>query len=147
ETIALLNAEIAQAKTTAGELATSKSDLARRADELDKDLAERDREMHLLRAELRTSREQLATLEVHAAELGKSRADSLAEVVQLKRAPAAQRGLVASLTTELRAKQAAAALLERSVGRITDLGASLAALDKEMKGGPGPSEPKTDKPA
>ena len=35
---------------------------------------------------------------------------------------------------ELRAKQATADLLERNVGRITDLGASLAALDRQMDG-------------
>lgn len=57
------------------------------------------------------------------------------EAESLKLELAAQQDLVASLETELRAKQATADLLERNVDRITDLGASLTALDEQMNGG------------
>jgi chromosome segregation ATPase len=79
-------------------------------------------------------RAELDTLAVHAAELGSLRAAAVAEVEQLKLELAAQQEVIGSLETELRAKQATADLLERNVGRITDLGASLAALDRQMTG-------------
>ena len=75
----------------------------------------------------------LETLEAHASELGRLRSEAVAEAEQLKVELASQQQLVASLETELRAKQATADLLERNVGRITDLGASLAALDQRMR--------------
>lgn len=77
-------------------------------------------------------RAELETLAEHAAELGKLRGAAVAEAEQLKSELAAQRDLIGSLESELRKKQATSDLLERSVDRISDLGASLAALDKEM---------------
>jgi chromosome segregation ATPase len=142
ESIGALGAEVQKAKGVIDELTSSNGELTKRVGELDKGLDERSHQLVALREELRTSREQLQTLEAHAAELGKLRGEAVAESAELKRELRAQRDLVASLTSELRAKQAAAALLERSVGRITDLGASLAALDKEMKSGPGDRGPK-----
>jgi chromosome segregation ATPase len=70
-------------------------------------------------------------------ELTSANSDLAGRVAELDKSLAVQHDLVASLTAELRAKQAAADVLERSVDRITDLGASLAALDKEMHGGDG----------
>ncbi|HJR70202.1 MAG TPA: FHA domain-containing protein, partial [Gammaproteobacteria bacterium] len=79
-------------------------------------------------------RAELDTLSAHAVELGRLRGEALAETDQVKLALAAQQELVAKLETELRAKRVAADMLERSVSRITDLGASLAALDQHMNG-------------
>jgi chromosome segregation ATPase len=141
ERIETLNAEAEQAKGVISELTSSNSELTSRVDALDKDLAERSKESSSLHNDLRTTREQLATLEAHASELGTLRAAALAEVAHLKRELAVEQEAVARLTSELRAKQATADLLERSVGRITDLGASLAALDHEMKSGPGDGAP------
>lgn len=71
-------------------------------------------------------------VDARAAEAAKLRADAAAEVEQLKRELTAQREAMTHLETELRAKKATADLLERSVGRITNLGASLAALEQRM---------------
>jgi DNA repair exonuclease SbcCD ATPase subunit len=81
------------------------------------------------------ARVELEKLEAHASELGRLRGEAAAEADQLKAELAAQHDVIASLEAELKSKQAAANLLERNVGRITDLGASLAALDKQMNGG------------
>jgi chromosome segregation ATPase len=133
ERIGALEAEVQKAKGVIDELTSSNGELTKRIDELDAGLAERSLESQALRDQLRASRDQLQSLEAHAGELGRLRGDATAEAARVKGELAAQQALVASLTSELRAKQAATALLERSVGRITDLGASLAALDKEMK--------------
>jgi chromosome segregation ATPase len=92
-----------------------------------------------LNSELRASekehertRAERDALEAHTLELGKVRGEELAESEHLKRALAAQQALAVQLETELRAKQATADLLERSVERLSDLGASLAALDQQM---------------
>ena len=142
ERIEALGAAVQKAQGVIGALTSSNGELTSRVGELDKDLAERSHQLVALREELRTSREQLQTLEAHAAELGKLREDAVTETAALKRQLAAQKELVENLTSELRAKQAAAALLERSVGRITDIGASIAALDEEMKSSPADRGPK-----
>ncbi len=77
-------------------------------------------------------RDDLGRIEEHSAELGALRSDAVAECGRLKTELVAQQDLVAKLEAQLRAKQATADLLERNVGRITDLGASLAALDRQM---------------
>ena len=82
-------------------------------------------------------RVELDTLAEHATELGRLRGEAMAESERLKLALTAQEDLRAKLENELRAKQATADLLERSVDRITDLGASLAALDEQMNGSAG----------
>jgi DNA repair exonuclease SbcCD ATPase subunit len=135
ERIAALHDEVQQAKGAIGQLTNANGDLTRRAGELDQALAERAVETQALREELRTSREQLTALEAHAAELGRLRAEALAASAELTRELASEQDRVARLTAELRAKQAAADLLERNVSRITDLGASLAALDKDVDRG------------
>jgi chromosome segregation ATPase len=142
ERIGALSTEVAKAQRVIGELTSANGELTNRADELAKNLAERSQEAQTLGQDLRATLGRVDTLEAHAVELGKQRSDALTESTQLKRELAAQQDAVARLTSELRAKQAAANLLERSVGRITDLGASLAALDKEMKKAPSESEPK-----
>jgi len=93
-------------------------------------------------------RAELETLGAHANELGKLRAAAAAEAKELQTALAARNEQVLKLETDLRVKQATADLLERSVGRISDLGASLAALDERMNGGAAkrgaaPSTPQT----
>jgi chromosome segregation ATPase len=80
-------------------------------------------------------RTELDALSAHAMELGRLRGEAAGETQHLKLALAAQQKLVARLETEIRAKQATVDVLERSVERITDLGASLAALDQQMNGG------------
>jgi chromosome segregation ATPase len=90
-------------------------------------------------------RAELESLAEHAAELGNLRSAAVAEAEHLKLELAAQDELIGSLETELRSKQATEDLLERNVGRITDLGASLAALDRQMNGND--SEPQQDKSA
>jgi DNA repair exonuclease SbcCD ATPase subunit len=77
-------------------------------------------------------RAALEKVEADVVELGRQRGEAVAESENLKAELAAQQDLVSSLESELKRKQATEALLERSVGRITDLGASLAALDKQM---------------
>ncbi len=98
-------------------------------------------DLESLRQEAAKLRTDLETVEARAAELGTLRQDAMAEAKHLKTELAAQRNLVASLEAEVRSKQATEDLLERSVGRITDLGASLAALDKQMTAGPDNDEP------
>ncbi len=92
-------------------------------------------ELDSLRQETAKLRADLDKVEAHAAELGALRGEALTEVQHLKAELTAQQELVASLEAELRSKQATEDLLERSVGRITNLGASLAALDKQMGAG------------
>jgi hypothetical protein len=77
-------------------------------------------------------RAELEKIEAHALELGRLRGEALTESEHLKIELAAQQDLVANLEVELRSKQATEDMLERNVGRITNLGASLAALDKQM---------------
>jgi chromosome segregation ATPase len=89
---------------------------------------------------------ELESVEAHAAELGKLRTEGVAEAERLKTELDVQRELVASLRRELGAKQAATDLLERSVGRITDLGARLAALDEVMRHTAEDNEPAGSKP-
>ena len=107
-------------------------------------LAQKSRHVEQLTGELRAVekdtarlRIELDTLAEHATELGRSRGEAMAESERLKLALTAQEDLRAKLEDELRAKQATADLLERSVDRITDLGASLAALDQQMNGSAG----------
>jgi chromosome segregation ATPase len=77
-------------------------------------------------------RAELEKIEAHAGELGRLRGEAVAESDNLRTELATQHELVNSLEAELKSKQATEDLLERSVGRITDIGASLAALDKQM---------------
>ena len=77
-------------------------------------------------------RAEIHKFETRVAELDRQRNEAATEAEQLKREVAAQQKLVTSLETELRVKQATEDLLERSLGRITDLGASLADLDQRM---------------
>jgi chromosome segregation ATPase len=100
---------------------------ARLADKLRNDL-------RALEGEAADVRGDLARLEEHSAELGRLREETLAERDRLKSELATQQQRAEVLETQLRAKQATADLLERNVGRITDLGASLAALDRQMEG-------------
>jgi hypothetical protein len=102
---------------------------ARLADKLANDLRALEEQAADLRGDL-------ARLEEHSAELGRLRGEALAECDRLKGELAAQQERVATLETEVRAKRATADLLERNVGRITDLGASLAALDRQMDSEP-----------
>lgn len=80
------------------------------------------------------ARAEIEKLEMRAIELENRRNEAAAETEQLKLEAAAQQKRIASLETELRVKQATEDLLERSVERITDIGASLAALDQQMAG-------------
>ena len=99
---------------------------SRHAERLSNDLDAAQRDAAAVRAELET-------LAKHAAELGQVRGAAAAEAEQLKSKLAAQQDQIGKLEIDLRAKQATADMLERSVDRITDIGASLAALDKEMR--------------
>jgi chromosome segregation ATPase len=90
--------------------------------------------MHKDAAGMRAS---IQKLETQAAELDRQRREAATEAEQLKLQAAAQQKRITLLETELLAKQATEDLLERSVGRITDLGASVAALDQRMSGGGG----------
>jgi chromosome segregation ATPase len=110
------------------ELAASHEALAEKARLADR-LAQDSRDLSKQLAEVR---EDLTRLEEHSAELGRLRADTIAERDGLRAELSAQQALVASLETDLRAKRATADMLERNVGRITDLGASLAALDRRL---------------
>jgi chromosome segregation ATPase len=92
-------------------------------------------DLESLRQEAAKMRAALEKVEAHAAELVMLRGEALTEAEHLKAELAAQQGLVASLEAELKSKQATEDLLERSVERITNLGASLAALDKQMGAG------------
>jgi chromosome segregation ATPase len=96
-------------------------------------LAERlARDLRSLEHQVMSLRNDLARLEERSTELGVSRSDAVAECARLKSELAARQELVTNLEMQLRAKQATTDLLERNVGRITDLGASLAALDRQM---------------
>jgi chromosome segregation ATPase len=83
-------------------------------------------------SEATRTRAELDALGAHAAELGRLREAEAAETERLKTELASQHELVIKLEAEVRAKQATADLLERSVERISGLGASLAALDVHM---------------
>ncbi len=135
EDIDALNAKIEQNKLAVGDLSTAKTALATRVEELEKDLAERSRQRDAAQQESTRIRGELDALSAHAIELGRLRGEAATETQHLKLALAAQQKLVARLETEIRAKQATVDALERSVDRITDLGASLAALDRQMNGG------------
>ncbi len=126
------------------QLRTAKDQLKDRAAELEAshDLAQAkaqlatklDQELRALEKEAADVRSDLARLEAHSSELGELRSETLAENERLKAEITAQQELIASLEAELRLKQATTDLLERNIGRITDLGASLAALDRNLDG-------------
>jgi predicted component of type VI protein secretion system len=69
---------------------------------------------------------------MQAIELENRRNEAAVEAEQLRLQIAAREKRIATLETELRVKQATEDLLERSVERITGIGASLAALDQQM---------------
>jgi hypothetical protein len=137
-------------RTSHDELRSTEQKLADRTAQLassQEALDQRSRHIERLVAELENAQGQAARLqaelaeaEVRAVELGKQRSDAVTESERLAVELSAQQGLVASLEGELRSKQATEDLLARNVGRITDLGASLAALDREM-GGSADAEP------
>jgi chromosome segregation ATPase len=77
-------------------------------------------------------RERLENSEQRITDLEEQHSAAVAEAKRVTGELAAQQELVASLEEELRAKQATLGLLERNVHRITDLGASLAALDRSL---------------
>jgi hypothetical protein len=77
-------------------------------------------------------RERLENSEQLITDLEEQHSAAVAEAKRVTGELAAQQELVASLEEELRAKQATLGLLERNVHRITDLGASLAALDRSL---------------
>lgn len=110
----------------------------RHIERLSNDLAAMHRDAARARAEL----DELAA---RASELEAQRSQAAAESEQLRNELAAQHKRVATLETELRATQATADLLERSVSRISDLGARVAALDERMHLEPGAAQ--ADKPA
>jgi hypothetical protein len=83
-------------------------------------------------------RERLESSEQRITDLEEQHSVAVAEARRVTGELAAQQELVASLEEELRTKQATLGLLERSVHRITDLGASLAALDRSL------AQPETD---
>ena len=122
-----LKEELGERNTQLASSRESVAEKTRLSEQLERDLRSLEKEAGQVRGDLER-------LEEHSAELGKLRSEALAECDRLKAELAAQHDLVASLETELRAKQATADLLERNVGRITDLGASLAALDRQMDG-------------
>jgi chromosome segregation ATPase len=105
-----------------------------RVDDAAKQLAERDEQIRALRSELHGAQDQQRLAQEHANELAKLHAAAAADAKQLQAALGARNELVAKLESELRAKQSTVDMLERSVGRIADLGASLAALDERMHG-------------
>ncbi|HEX6997569.1 MAG TPA: FHA domain-containing protein [Gammaproteobacteria bacterium] len=78
---------------------------------------------------------RLAQTEVRVAELERLRESAEGKADRLRTELAAQQELVASLERDLKTKQAAVDLLERNVQRITDLGASLAQLDRRFDAG------------
>jgi chromosome segregation ATPase len=79
-------------------------------------------------------RGSIQKLEAQAAELHRQHSETAAEAERLKLEIAAHQKRITELENELRTKQATEDLLERSVGRISDLGASVAALDQRMSG-------------
>ena len=103
-------------------------------------------ELRALQKDSARLRVELDTLAERATELGRLRGEAMAESERLKLALTAQEDLRAKLENELRAKQATADWLERSVDRITDLGASLAALDQQMNGSAGVHYKRTAEP-
>ena len=104
-------------------------------------------QLRALEKESARLRGELDTLAEHTVELGRLRGEAVAESERLKLALTAQENLRAKLEAELRAKQATADFLERSVDRITDLGASLAALDEQMNGSAGGHNKRAAEPA
>jgi chemotaxis protein MotB len=78
------------------------------------------------------ARAAIEKLQMQAIELENRRNEAAAEADQLRREIVARETRIATLEAELRVKQATEDLLERSVERITGIGASLAALDQQM---------------
>jgi len=127
EELAAARAQIGRHEASASELAATSAAAAARTAELEKSLGERTHEVAALQQER-------AKLESRSAEIERTRAEALAEAAQLAKQLAAAQAAVTTLESEVRAQRVTADLLERNVGRITDLGASLAALDREMDG-------------
>ncbi len=98
---------------------------ARHVERLGNDLSAMQKDAVGMRAEIQK-------LEARVTALDRQRSEAATQAEQLTLEVAARQQLVTSLETELRAKQATEDLLERSLGRITDLGASLADLDQRM---------------
>ncbi|HEY8521431.1 MAG TPA: FHA domain-containing protein [Gammaproteobacteria bacterium] len=128
------------------EIRTLRDELAERDSKLraaQRDAAESARAVASLTEELAGARARgaelearLAQTEARVAELQSLREAAETEADRLRAELAAQQELVASLERDLKAKQATVDLLERNVQRITDLGASLAELDRRFEAGP-----------
>lgn len=106
-------------------------------DSLEGGIALRDENLAALAAELANKdgvvRDLTARLEQEAAQAAAARDHAVAEAHKAGAELAARQHVIAGLEAEVRAKQAAVDLLERNVGRLTELGASLAALDRQME--------------
>jgi chromosome segregation ATPase len=102
------------------------------ADENERLADELGEELRALKQDYSEQQDGLAGAQQRLTELEGLRETAEGEIDGLKAELAVQQELIGSLETELRAKQATLDLLQRNVHRITDLGASLAALDRRM---------------
>jgi chromosome segregation ATPase len=131
EKLAGVEADLEKERAAASELAALKEQLAARVEELQGGIEE----LRLLKQDYSEQQVRLARADQQIADLERLRATAVSEVDQREQELSTQRELVASLDLELHAKQATLDFLQRNVQRITDLGASLAALDRRMTAG------------
>lgn len=117
-------------------IATRSSRLPLRADENAERAARLAGEVETSRSASEALHGQLSQVEERRDELERLRNEATGEAEELRSELAAQQELIQSLEAELKAKQATVDLLERNVQRITRLGASLSALDRQMAAGP-----------
>jgi chromosome segregation ATPase len=140
EELHALNAEVEQSKLAVAALRAQMNATQEALDDKSRDAEQLLDERDAARKDYARVRTELDTLSAHAIELARLRGEAAVEIERLNFALAAQQELAAKQGTELRAKQATADMLERSVDRITDLGASLAALDQQMQAAPHPGD-------
>jgi chromosome segregation ATPase len=89
-------------------------------------------DVRALQSDIAAARADSARSAERAAEAARLHDEALEETKRLKAEAVVQRESIARLEADLGKKQAAADLLERNVGRITDLKASMAALDLRL---------------
>jgi chromosome segregation ATPase len=135
-TITRLETELAADRSLATELGDAKASLTRAAAELQEALDEQIELAEALRREARATAARVEALE-------QDLAAREAELAQLRAREGGQVELTARLTAELAEKQSSLDLLQRSVRRISDLGASVAELERRFESGPH-SRPKAD---
>ena len=131
-----LQTELAETRREKEHLETAKGTFGARVAELEATLAERDAKIAALLEASSAAETALGNSEKRVGKLERLLADAGKEMAELQEAVAAEERRVVRLKQQLRDKQQALDLLERSAQRLEDLGASLEGFDRRFSAAP-----------